>query len=428
MPLEQTLPMLMPTPVPRGAPADPRPYRERLEQLRRLLLEQGSLGLLLVDVSPLSRIEQDYGASAYRNVHAEATQLMLGLHGNEIRHDDVIALNDTGGNAFLIFLARRRDAAALRIADLRAAAGRVEEALNKKLSGLTSRYLGEASRIEVGYSLVVFNPLVMPERLLTRLVDQAWECVEVRRQQREFDERGQLLEILASGQLRTVFQPIRRLGDQSVLGYEALVRGPAGTPLQSPARLFDLARRHELAFELDRACRRQAFLSASGLPRDAKLFVNVLPSAMYDPEFQGEGLIGLLADMGLGPERIVLEITEEYAIRNYALFAEALQSFTQMGFAIAVDDVGAGYSGLEKIARLNPRYLKFDMQLVKGIDSSFIRREIARALRGFADRMESNIIAEGIETPEERAVICDLGIAYGQGYLLGRPGNGFAAA
>ena len=92
-----------------------------------------------------------------------------------------------------------------------------------------------------------------------------------------------------------------------------------------------------------------------------------------------------------------------------------------MGFSIAVDDIGAGYSGLEKIAHLNPRYLKFDMQLVRDIDESNVKREMARALKTFADKMDSKIIAEGIEREGERQVCVDLGIDYGQGYLLARP-------
>lgn len=403
-----------------------RPYREQLDELRSCLTAQGSLGLLLIDVSHLSRVEQDYGASAFGRVHAEATAILYALRGPEIRDDDIVAIDDRGGSAFLVFLSSRRGGTSLRVADLRSAATRIEETVNRKLSALTQRYLRRAQRIEVGYSIGVFNPLVMPERLLARMLDEAWESVQAKQVQRRLDERCQLLEVLANGQLTSVFQPIVHLETARVVGYEALVRGPSGTPLQSPARLFDLAGRCELAFELDRACRRQAFSAARELPAGAKLFVNVLPSAMYDPEFQGEGLISLLADLGLSPSRIVLEITEEYAIKNYALFSEALENFTRLGFAIAVDDIGAGYSGLEKIAHLNPRYLKFDMELIKNIDASFVRREISRALKGFAERMESTIIAEGIETEEERRTMVDLGIDCGQGYLLGRPGRSFA--
>jgi EAL domain-containing protein (putative c-di-GMP-specific phosphodiesterase class I) len=147
---------------------------------------------------------------------------------------------------------------------------------------------------------------------------------------------------------------------------------------------------------------------------------------MYDPEFRGAALVRLVEAQGLKPERVVLEITEKSAIENYALFAEALADLTRLGFAIAVDDVGSGYSGLEKIAHLNPRYLKFDRELIRNIDSSYIRREMTRALKAFADRIGSTIIAEGIEREGELATLLELGIEYGQGFLLGRPSAAIA--
>jgi len=161
--------------------------------------------------------------------------------------------------------------------------------------------------------------------------------------------------------------------------------------------------------------------TARDLPAPYLLFINVVPASMYDPDFRGASLIRLLEGLGLSPERIVLEVSEQYAIKNYTLFVEALQNFTQMGFSIAVDDIGAGYSGLEKIAHLNPRYLKFDIQLVRGIHESHVKREMTRALKAFAEKMDSRIIAEGIEVEAEKQTLVDLGIDYGQGYLLARP-------
>ena len=214
-----------------------------------------------------------------------------------------------------------------------------------------------------------------------------------------------------------------------MLGYEALSRGPAGSVYQMPLRLFELAAEADLVFELDRKCRRRALLSRPALPRGTKLFINVFPSAMYDPEFQGEALVGSSPQAhGLSPDRVVLEITEKAAIENYGVFVEALVELTRHGFSIAVDDVGAGYSGLEKIAHLNPRYLKFDRELVRNIDSSYIRREMTRALKAFADRIGSTIIAEGIEREGELQALLELGIEYGQGFLLGRPAVGVPAA
>jgi EAL domain-containing protein (putative c-di-GMP-specific phosphodiesterase class I) len=401
------------------------PYRDRVEDLRRVLVQQGSLGLLLIDTSALAQIEHQYGSSAFARVMAMARDLVLELKGHEVRHDDIICLNDKGGDAFLVFFSPKRREGPLRIADLKAAAERVEGHINRKLARLASPYLGSLRRVSVGFSLAFYNPLVMPERLVSRLVEEAWGCVHVLRAQRELQDRCELQEVLLADQLSTVFQPIVALRERRVLGYEALSRGPAGSVYQMPLRLFEMAAEADLVFELDRKCRRRALLSASGLPAGAKLFVNVFPSAMYDPEFQGQALVALAETHGLSPDRVVLEITEKSAIENYGVFVEALAELTRHGFSIAVDDVGAGYSGLEKIAHLNPRYLKFDRELVRSIDSSYIRREMTRALKAFADRIGSTIIAEGIEREGELQALLDLGIEFGQGFLLGRPAAAF---
>jgi len=405
-----------------GAPV---PYRERVEDLRDILVAQGSLGLLLIDTSSLAKIEREYGTSAYERVMDMARDLVLELKGHEVRHEDIICLNDRGGDAFLVFFSPKRREGPLKIADLKAAADRVEGHLNRKLVRLASPYLGTLRRVTVGFSLAFFNPLVMPERLVSRLVEEAWACVHVQRAQRDLQTRCDLQEVLLTDQLSTVFQPIVELKSRQVLGYEALSRGPAGSVYQMPLRLIEMAKEVDLVFELDRKFRRRSFAAAVSLPARAKLFVNVFPSAMYDPEFQGPALVRLAEDQGLSPDRVVLEITEKAAIENYDLFAEAVAELTRFGFSIAVDDVGAGYSGLETIAHLNPRYLKFDEKLIRNIDSSYIRREMTRALKAFADRIGSTIIAEWIERDGELRTLLDLGIEYGQGFLLGRPQPAF---
>jgi EAL domain-containing protein (putative c-di-GMP-specific phosphodiesterase class I) len=401
----------------------PVPYRERLEVLRQALVEQGSLGLLLIDTSPLAQIEHQYGTSAFDKVMGMARDLVAELRGQEVRQDDVVCLNDRGGEAFLVFFSPKRREGPLRIADLKQAAERVEGHLNRKLARLASPYLGTLRRVTVGFALSFYNPLVMPERLVSRLIDEAWSCVHVQRDQHELQNRCDVQELLLADTLSTVFQPILALRGHAVLGYEALTRGPAGSVYQMPTRLFEMAEAADLVFELDRKCRRRALRAAAALPPPAKLFLNVVPSAMYDPEFQGAALVRLVESHGLRPDRVVLEITERSAIENYSLFAEALADLKRQGFAIAVDDVGAGYSGLEKIAHLDPRYLKFDRELIRDIDSSYIRREMTRALKAFADRIGSSIVAEGIEREGERQTLLELGIEYGQGFLLGRPAS-----
>ena len=405
--------------------ADGLPYRERLDEILLLLARYGSMGVLLIDISQLSQVEHDYGSRAYEKVIATAGQLFIDLRGGEVRSGDMLASSDRAGDAFLVFLSPKRTGQPAHIAELETAAARIENYFNQHLAKLASPYLRGSLNVPVGYGLVLHNPLVMPERLVARLVNEAWESVRYQQLQRAFKNRAQLLEIILNDDLRTLFQPIYRIDNRERMGFEALSRGPAGTVFESPIHLFDAAADADLVFELDRACRQRALRAAKNLPAGAKLFINILPSSMYDPDFNGPGLLDMLERLELSPDRVVLEITEKYAIENYAIFGEAVRSFTEMGISIAVDDIGAGHSGLEKIANLNPKFLKFDMELVRDIDASYVRQEMVKALKSFADKMGSTIIAEGIERQEELDTLLALGVDHGQGFLLGRPESGF---
>ena len=398
-------------------------YHERLDALTEQLRTEGHLALVLVDASELAQVEHDYGSRAFEQVLSTVSGLVGELRGSEVRSGDTLALNERGGNAFLLFLcgaeAASRDPPGSRTSRRSRRAWASSSTAGWR--ACPRRTCAAGARVTVGYAVVFHNPLIMSERVVTRLLGEAWESVRIQRMQAEFQTRCRLQDVLLANQIRTVFQPIEDLQHGGRLGFEALSRGPEGTSQHDPISLFEAAAATDLVFELDRHCRRRALRTARKLPPPYRLFANVVPASMYDPDFQGSSLIELLEGLGLAPDRIVLEVSEQYAIENYTLFAEAVQNFTQMGFSIAVDDVGAGYSGLEKIAHLNPRYLKFDMQLVRDIDKSHVKREMARALKTFADKMDSKTIAEGIEREEERKACIELGIDYAQGYLLGRP-------
>ena len=399
---------------------EPAPYWERAHELQHILEAQGCLGLLLIDFSELGRVDRYHGSGAFADLLRTSRDLLMELRGDGVRSTDILAINDKG-DTFLVFLSPKRLEGAMRISDLSSASERVEDHLNSRLIQLTAPYLPGVHQVAVGFSLVFENPLVKPERLVSRLVDEAWESVRAHRRERGLHTRRCLQEVLLQEKVDTLFQPIVDLRRRAILGYEALARGPTGTTYHMPLRLFEMASEFDLVFELDRKCRRSALTASRSLPRDAVLFVNVVPSAMYDPAFQGPALVRFLRTLDLEPKRIVLEISEKYAIENYTMFAEALAEFTKVGFRIAVDDVGAGYSGLEKIACVNPGYLKLDHELIKDIDSSYIRQEMTRALKAFADRIGSTIIAEGIEREAELRALIDLGIDYGQGFFLGPP-------
>ena len=149
--------------------------------------------------------------------------------------------------------------------------------------------------------------------------------------------------------------------------------------------------------------------------------MNLSPAAASDPEFLGPTFVDQVAGLGLSPDRIVLEITERtYAVYE-GLFREVLSRFRQQNFRIAVDDVGTGYSNLTSLAEIEPDYLKFDNVFVRGIDRRSSKQDLLEALLSFARKMNTKVIAEGIETRDELKILQTLGVPYGQGFLLARP-------
>jgi hypothetical protein len=230
-----------------------------------------------VDASKLAQVEQEYGSKAFDEVLSRISKMVGELRGSEVRGGDLLALSDRGGNAFLLFLAPRRTSPEdrrSRLADLEAAARRVEDHLNGRLAEFPSPYLRGRRDVSVGFAVAFHNPLINPERVIARLVEEAEESVRIYQMQTEFQTRCRLQDILLAEEIRTVFQPIVELKTGAALGFEALSRGPAGTAQHNPMNLFEAADAIDLTFELDRHCRRRAMRTARNLPAPFRLFIN----------------------------------------------------------------------------------------------------------------------------------------------------------
>jgi len=396
-------------------------YRDRMDEIRAMLVTNKCLALLFIDASHLAQVEHDYGGSIYDQVRDILQNLILEMRGVETRRDDLVTVAENHGDVFLIFLTKKREDRPFGQGDLETMADRIHTYITRRLSRMTSSYLKGRPKIGIGYGLVLHNPLIREDRLVLQLIEDAKRMAQLQEQRLWMKSKELLQEIILKEDVRTFFQPIIDLNTRATLGFEGLTRGPQGTEYESPYMLFDVATESELLFELDRLCRRNALTSAATMKPAHKLFVNLLPTTIRDPEFQGERMLSFLQERNLSPSRIVLEITERLAIENYDLFLEAMKTFTDQGFAVAIDDMGAGYSGLEKIVHLNPRYLKFDLMMVRDIDTSFVKREMLKAIHSLASNMGADVIAEGIERVEELETLLELGIPYGQGFLFARP-------
>lgn len=231
----------------------------------------------------------------------------------------------------------------------------------------------------------------------------------------------QLVEIIEKSNIRVVFQPIVSLRDGSVLGYEALSRGPVNTSLQNPDTLFGVAAECGKLWELEQLCRTKALESAYKSGSEIKLFLNVNPDVIHDEKFKRGFTKEYLKIFKINPENIYFEITEKSAISDLYGFKKAIEHYKRQNYKIAIDDAGAGYSGLNMITDIHPHFIKLDMRLIHEIDKDEYKKTLVRSLYEFCRLADVMLIAEGIETEEELNVLIDIGVHYGQGFLLQKP-------
>ena len=240
--------------------------------------------------------------------------------------------------------------------------------------------------------------------------------------QAELKTHGEaLMRIIREETITSVFQPIVSLRDGSVLGHEALSRGPAGTDMESPDMLFSVAEAVREIWELERLCRAKALTAMQYARVDTMLFLNVNPNVVEDVKFQKGFTKDYLRQFGIEPDRVIFEITERTASRNMEEFKRLIGYYKGQQYKIAIDDAGAGYSGLNLITDLQPHYLKLDMQLIRGIDRDTVKQALVKSLQEFAKVTGTYLIAEGIETREELEKLIHIGVHYGQGYYIQRP-------
>lgn len=231
----------------------------------------------------------------------------------------------------------------------------------------------------------------------------------------------QLNAILENNDIRTVFQPIISLRDGAVLGYEALSRGPSGSVLQNPDALFGVATECGKLWELDRLCRSTALETACRLASGIRLFLNVHPQVIYDEKFKSGFTAEFLRKFDIDPENIYIEITEKNAAENPDDFRETIAHYKNQNYKIAIDDAGAGYSGLNMITDIRPHFIKLDIYLIRGIDKDEYKKSLVKSLYEFCKVSSISLIAEGIETEEELGTLIDIGVHYGQGYFVQKP-------
>jgi len=258
-----------------------------------------------------------------------------------------------------------------------------------------------------------------PETLLTPRKIQSKPDSRDTMSQNSLHDR--LREIVERRQLSALFQPIVNMQSGVIIGFEGLIRGPSDSPLHSPLNLFKVANSAGMSGEVEHLCRRVVLDRFAELALPGKLFLNVSPECLLNPLVRQGETLNFIHQVGIAPERVIIELTESQPTYDYELLLEAVTHYRSMGFQIAIDDLGEGFSSLRLWSELRPEYVKIDMHFIQGINQDPVKLQFVRSIQEIAKKSGTTVIAEGIETQAELLLIRDLGVAMGQGYHIARP-------
>ncbi|WP_046005077.1 EAL domain-containing protein [Pseudoalteromonas rubra] len=212
-------------------------------------------------------------------------------------------------------------------------------------------------------------------------------------------------------------QPIVDLRTRQVYAYEALVRGTQG---QSAGQVLAQVT-EDSKYYFDQLCRTTAIEMMAGLSDTAKLSINFLPNAIYDPQTCLRKTLEAADKFNLAKERIIFEVSEQEHLTDHEKLIDIANTYNKNGFKVALDDFGAGYAGIEVLHRFQPDIIKLDISLINGIAQDPVKQAVVDGICLMARRLGIDLVVEGVETLTDYRCLCDLGVYLMQGYLFAKP-------
>lgn len=388
-----------------------------LDRVKEILIEQGEIGIVFIDLEQFEAIEAEYGWAFFDELLCNVGQIVSSEAKDRFRNP-LVACHRTGGSSFYIFFETRGQ-------DLTAenASERGANDLRQKLIDTTRKRFPHLAAEQIGFFVgsarVDYRPQIRLERQIYAGMQTATDAVRDAEQQRKKQLTRELRDIIRRKRVTTLFQPIVRARESTVFGYEILTRGPSHSSFRNSDMLFSFAREAKLAWALEAIALEGALRRLRQVDFSNRKFLLNLEAEMFgESEFRIHEMVSFFAE---NKGHFVFELTERAAIEDYAQFRELLNEFRDKGIEVAIDDAGSGYASLEAIAALAPDYLKITKGLVSTLAEEPIKQDLVRMLVDLAAKINAKTIAEGIETQEEYETCRDLGIDLLQGYYLAHP-------
>jgi EAL domain-containing protein (putative c-di-GMP-specific phosphodiesterase class I)/GGDEF domain-containing protein len=386
-----------------------------IERSRALFKERGELVVLYLNFVRYSKIEEIYGWEKLDAVLETTAAAVREFLDDTAMSTSRLMVSFTNDDDFIFFHVPAAGVAAATESEITEMVARLQRHVGGRIEAQHGEDIAALFDIYVGRAHVYYSPKIRLERLIYRGIREA---ANASRSIEERERARRVADLRSSLRDRGVYidyHPIVVTETREIFGYEALARGVMRS-LRSPEVMFDVAAEADLVWELSRLCRARAIEGIeTRLQPNELLFLNVDPQDFSDPAFN--------EDEVKYPNRVVIEITERTAIKDYPKFRERLRIFRERGFRFAVDDAGSGYAGLGSIANLEPDFIKLDISLINAIDTNFIKQNLVATMVRFANDHGAMVIAEGVERAEEFKAVKDLGVHLVQGFFLHRPSH-----
>jgi EAL domain-containing protein (putative c-di-GMP-specific phosphodiesterase class I)/GGDEF domain-containing protein len=384
-----------------------------IEKSRQYFKERGELVVLYFNFVRYSKIEEIYGWEKLDAVLETTASAVREFLDDDDLGDSRVMVSFTNDDDFIFFHVPQSGVAAATEGEITEMVTRLQRHVGAQIETVHGEDIAALFDIYVGRAHLYYNPKIRLERLIYRGIREAQNASRSVEQRERARRVNDLKTSLRDRLVYVDYHPIVVASTKEIFGYEALARGKMRT-LRSPEVMFDVAAEADLIWELSRLCRARAIEGMNTrLGPGELLFINVDPHDFTDPAFTEQEV----AD----PSRVVIEITERTAIKDYPKFRDRLKAFRDMGYRFAVDDAGSGYAGLGSIANLEPDFIKLDISLISAIDTNFIKQNLVQTMVRFANDHNAMVIAEGVERAEEFKTVQDLGVHLVQGFYLHRP-------
>jgi len=383
------------------------------------------LGVIVVEFPAFGAMEQVYGWEVGDRFLTGVAAQLKSLKGRIYPESTLVSLEGVYGNAFTLFLKEGPGGREVGVPDLADSCVALSVHLENRMAEAAWAPTPPAIDCSIGYSMVCPNPAARFERMVHQGIREARGMTLRDADRLQGRRAAELRTIMSEGLLTTHYQPIVDMDLDAIMGYEALTRGPENTAFEVPKALFTASEAIRLSGELDALCSQKALRGARGFDPDKKLFLNSLPETLGTPGLIERSLSAVLEEVALRPHNLVLEITERTAIEDFESFGRELEHLRRIGFLVAIDDVGTGYSSLQTISEVPADFLKIDISLIKNIHQSLIKQDLVHSLLQVASRTRTRVIAEGIETEEEYRALRACGVRYGQGFYFARTAPAF---